>query len=86
MVYAVGHAGRMIATQARSGERLWSINLPGTQMPYVAGDAVFVVDVNGQLVAVSRRDGKILWTVRLPRREDVVGSSPGQRQLVGRVQ
>jgi outer membrane protein assembly factor BamB len=66
VVFAVGHAGRMIAIQARSGERLWSINVPGTQMPWVAGDAVFVVDVSGQLIAISRRDGKILWTVKLP--------------------
>ncbi len=66
VVYAVGHAGRMIATQAKSGERLWSINVPGTQMPWVAGDTVFVVDTMGQLVAVSKRDGKVQWTVKLP--------------------
>ena len=66
VVYAVGHAGRMIATQARTGERLWSINVPGTQMPWVAGDTVFVVDTMGQIVAVSKRDGKVMWTAKLP--------------------
>ncbi len=65
-VYAVGHAGRMIATSARTGERLWSLNVPGTQMPWVAGDSVFVVDTSGQLMAVSRTDGKVQWTMNLP--------------------
>lgn len=65
-VYAVGHAGRMIATSARSGERLWSLNVPGTQMPWVAGDSVFVVDISGQLMAIARTDGKVQWTMNLP--------------------
>jgi outer membrane protein assembly factor BamB len=66
VVFAVGHSGRMVATQASSGERLWSLNLPGTQMPWVAGASVFVVDTGGQLLAISRDDGKVQWTVQLP--------------------
>ena len=65
-VFAIGHAGRMIATQAESGERLWSINVPGTQAPWVAGGSVFVVDTQGQLMALSRGDGKTQWTIKLP--------------------
>jgi outer membrane protein assembly factor BamB len=65
-VFAIGHAGRMIATQAETGERLWSINVPGTQPPSVAGASVFVVDTDGQLMAISRQDGKVQWTVKLP--------------------
>lgn len=65
-VFAVGHAGRMIATQAKTGERIWSLNVPSTQQPWVAGDTIFVVDTTGQLLAVSRKDGKVVWTVKLP--------------------
>jgi outer membrane protein assembly factor BamB len=65
-VFAVGHAGRMIATQSRTGERLWSLSVPSTQAPWVAGDTVFVVDTSGQLLAVTRRDGKVSWSVKLP--------------------
>jgi outer membrane protein assembly factor BamB len=65
-VFAVGHAGRMIATQAATGERLWSLNVPGMQPPAVAGPSVFVVDTNGQLMAISRQDGKMQWTAKLP--------------------
>src|SRR5262245_53084736 len=43
-VYAVGHAGRMVATKQKTGERLWSLTVPSLQAPWVAGDTVFVVD------------------------------------------
>lgn len=66
IVYAIGHGGRMIAIRQRTGERVWGINLAGTQMPWVAGEAVYVADTNGQLAAVTQRDGKIAWTVKLP--------------------
>ncbi|HEU4380264.1 MAG TPA: PQQ-binding-like beta-propeller repeat protein [Hyphomicrobiaceae bacterium] len=66
MVFAVGHAGRMVATSQKSGERLWSLSVPGVQAPWVAGESVFVVDTSGQLLAVTRRDGKIQWSVKLP--------------------
>ncbi|MEO1281123.1 MAG: PQQ-binding-like beta-propeller repeat protein [Pseudomonadota bacterium] len=65
-VFAVGHAGRMIATQADSGERLWSIDVAGTQAPWVSGDSVFVVDTSGRLLAVSRSTGAVRWTAKLP--------------------
>ena len=65
-VFAVGHAGRMVATSQKTGERLWSLTVPSIQAPWVAGDTVFVVDTGGQLMAITRRDGKIQWTTKLP--------------------
>ena len=65
-MYAVGHAGRLVATQAKTGERLWSLNVPGTQAPVVAGENIFVVDTAGQLMAITRRDGKVVWTMKMP--------------------
>ncbi len=65
-VFAVGHSGRMIATNIRSGERLWVLNVPGIQMPAIAGEMVFVVDTGGSLMAINRRDGRVFWTVKLP--------------------
>lgn len=65
VVFAVGHAGRMIATNLR-GERMWSVPIPGIQQPMVSGDSVFVVDTAGQLMALTRREGKAQWTAKLP--------------------
>ena len=56
----------MVATAQKTGERLWSLTVPSIQAPWVAGDAVFVVDTSGQLMAITRRDGKIQWTAKLP--------------------
>src|SRR5262249_56715515 len=65
-VFAVGHAGRMVAVSYKTGERLWPLTVPSIQAPYVAGDSVFVVDTSGQLMAITRREGKIQWTAKLP--------------------
>jgi len=66
VLYAVGHAGRMIATRVKTGERLWSIDVPGIQTPWVAGDSVFVVNTAGDLLAIDINNGQIRWQVRLP--------------------
>jgi len=65
-VFAIGHAGRMIATSARTGERQWAITVPSLQQPWVVAETIFVVDTSGQMLAVTRRDGKIQWTAKLP--------------------
>src|SRR5262245_26180283 len=65
VMYAAGHGGRMIATSAKTGERLWSISLASIEQPWIAGDTVFVVDTAGQLAAVTRADGRIRWATKL---------------------
>ncbi|MGI9523088.1 MAG: PQQ-binding-like beta-propeller repeat protein, partial [Hyphomicrobiaceae bacterium] len=65
-VYAVGHGGRMVATDQETGERLWGLNVPSTQTPWVAGQHVFIVDTTGKLSAISRENGQFIWTVKLP--------------------
>lgn len=66
VVYAIGNSGRMIATAQKTGERLWSKRIRGTQMPWAAGNAVYVVDVNGVLVSLARDSGKVRWIAELP--------------------
>jgi outer membrane protein assembly factor BamB len=77
IAYAIGHAGRMVATRTATGERLWTLNVPGIQPPWVAGGSVFVADTQGQLLAISRQDGKIQWTVKLPTNTAWVGPTLG---------
>ena len=66
VVYAVGHSGRMIATEQKTGKRLWSQSVGGTQQPWVAGQSVYVVDKGGRLMALSRKTGQVLWVAKLP--------------------
>ena len=65
VMYVAGHGGRMIATSAKTGERIWSISVASIEQPWVAGDSVFVVDTAGQLAAVTRDDGRIRWASKL---------------------
>ena len=67
VVFVVGHGGKMIAVSETAGDRLWSNNVTSTQMPWPAGDTVYVVDVNGKLMALTRAEGKVRWLTDLPR-------------------
>ena len=70
MVLAISHSGRMVAIDERRGARAWDIDLGGIEMPWVAGDFVYVVTTDAQVVCVTRRDGRIRWVRQLPRFED----------------
>jgi outer membrane protein assembly factor BamB len=66
VVFAVSHGGKMIAVAESTGERLWTKSITSTQMPWVAGETVYVVDVAGKLIALARGDGKVRWLTQLP--------------------
>ena len=69
-VYAIGHAGRMVSIDLRTGERVWSQDIGGVQTPWVAGEFVYVLTTENELVCLSRREGRIRWVRRLRRFED----------------
>lgn len=70
LVFAVGHSGRMTAVDLRRGARAWEVEIGGTQMPWVAGEFIFVISNEQQLVALTRLDGRVRWVTDLPRFED----------------
>lgn len=83
LVFAVGHSGRTVAIELRSGQRIWEVPVGGTQQPWVAGDWIFLVTNEAQLVALSRADGRVKWTNALPqfrneerRRDPIVWAGP----------
>lgn len=67
LVYVVSHAGRFAAIDIRSGQRVWDIALASLQMPWVAGDYIFVVSIDAQLACIRREDGAIVWVSQLRR-------------------
>ena len=69
-VYAYSHAGRMVAIDMRSGERVWEVNIGGLSTPWIAGDYIFLVTVDGEVACVSRRDGRVRWVTQLQRYEN----------------
>ncbi len=66
IVFAGNRSGRLVATQLKTGERVWSRDIRAAQTPWVAGGSVFVVDVNSRLYALDRKTGKINWSTALP--------------------
>jgi len=70
LVFAVSHSGRMVAIDIRTGSRAWERSIGGVEMPWVAGEFVFVLTNESQLVALTRRGGRIRWVLDLPQFED----------------
>ena len=66
LVFAVSQSGRTAAFAARSGLMLWDLPIGGIEMPWVAGDSVFLVTLDGRLYAIRRNDGAIRWITELP--------------------
>jgi outer membrane protein assembly factor BamB len=66
VVYAGSRGGRLLATNLKTGDRVWSRDLNVAQTPWVAGDAVFVVDTGGRLYGLTRKTGKVRWVTTLP--------------------
>lgn len=67
LVYVVSHAGRLAAIDIRSGDRVWEAPIASLQMPWVAGEYIFLISVDAELVAINRTDGAVLWVSKLRR-------------------
>ncbi len=69
LVYVVSHGGRFSAIDIRSGQAVWEKPVASLQMPWVAGDFIYLVTIEGELLCVTRNDGGIVWLTQLPRYE-----------------
>lgn len=65
LVFANSHAGRLVAIDIRTGERIWTIDVGGTQRPWVVGDYLYVITDDAQVLCVRRADGRIRWIRQL---------------------
>lgn len=70
IVYAIGHGGRLLAIELRSGSRVWEQDLAGLNTPWIAGEYLFIVTVDGDVVCLTSRTGQVRWVQSLPRFED----------------
>ena len=70
-VYAVSHSGLMAAIDLRTGNRVWEQDIGGTDMPWVAGDYIYVLSNDAEVVCLTRRDGRVRWVFDLPRYENM---------------
>ena len=69
-VYAISHSGRMVAIDLRSGTRVWEKPIGGVEMPWIAGEFIYLVTNESQLVCLTRRGGRVRWVRDLPQFEE----------------
>lgn len=66
-VYALSHAGSMVAIDMRSGERSWEADIAGVTMPLIAGNFGFLSTIDGQVICVALGDGRVRWVSQMQR-------------------
>lgn len=65
IVFAISQAGRMVAIDLRTGERVWERNVGSAHTPAIAGEFIYVVTTENEIVCLSRRDGAVRWVTPL---------------------
>ena len=70
-IFAVSEGGRFVSIDQRTGQRVWQHEVGSNNMPWVAGDFVFLLDNNNELVCVSREKGGVRWISQLQSYEDM---------------
>lgn len=66
VVIAISFGNRMVALDERTGNRIWQRDIGGAEMPWVAGNSIFVITNDNQLVGMGRDTGLIRWVRPLP--------------------
>lgn len=70
MVFVGSTAGRFVALNTLSGNRVWQREIATTETPWIVGNYAFVTTSQNELVAFTRNTGKIRWVLALPRYEN----------------
>ncbi len=70
VLYAGTAAGRTVAMDAASGDKLWSAGEGALGPLAVAGGSVFIVNDEAHLVRLDAASGKVIWEVAMPYFQD----------------
>ena len=66
LLFVISQSGRMVAFQAATGIEIWEQPISSIEMPWVAGDTIFVTSVDGRLYSLRRNDGAARWITEMP--------------------
>lgn len=64
-IYTISNDGVLASTDLFTGERDWSLEVSGTQVPWVIGEFLFVLNDKDQLIGVHTPTGKVKWVTAL---------------------
>ena len=65
-VYVVSQSGILGAFDSLTGIQLWEQPISSVQMPWVAGESLFLLTTSSHLVALRKSDGAVRWYTALP--------------------
>lgn len=86
LVYIISHSGIMYAFNAQSGNVIWDKGLHGVEMPWVAGQTIYVTTTDNRIFALRREDGAVRWVAEMPGAYDpqlaVVEDSPSYTSVI----
>ncbi len=69
-VFVMGHNDIMVATDLKTGNRLWEKEIGGASQPWIAGKYLFVLSNDFELLALEKTTGKIIWNTAIPVTKD----------------
>lgn len=84
-VIVAGAGGETAAFDLMRGLRAWSVDVTSRQMPWVAGEFIFVLTDRNEVVCLLRQGGRIRWVSPLPRQVDPEDADSGLIYWVGPV-
>ena len=66
LVFNISNSGRLLATELRTGGRIWERAIPGANTPWIAGDFIFIISNEGQIICLTRKLGLVKWVTQMP--------------------
>ena len=66
LVFVVTISGRFVSFNAGTGRGIWELPLASNQMPWLAGQSIYIITTRGRVYALRRRDGALRWVQELP--------------------
>lgn len=70
LVYAIGMGGLLVCNDVPTGRRVWERQVAGEDMPFIAGDWMFIISTLQEIAAINIADGRVSWITQLPRWEN----------------
>lgn len=65
LIIAISYGGKMAAIDKRTGNRVWQRDISGSETPWVANNAVYVLNSENELIALDKTNGAIFWMTEL---------------------
>ena len=76
-IYVISQSGLLSAYEAQTGFQVWEHAVAGVQMPWLAGESLFVLAVEGHVISLRKSDGAVRWITALDGSGTLGVSKPG---------